>query len=300
MTMNVFAELAELDPAIDAEAQPDWAAMAPVLLASLDERTMPMQTQERVDTPHSEEKRTKGWLIAAAAFVVLLLAGLVATLSLGSATEPPVAPPVPTTTIASDEQIDNAPEAAPTTTLAAATTTTTPPEPSAADLAFAEDLADAYNAEDIDRYMALLPPDVTFPSGAGESVSSDQIRTAAAVWWDLDQRLDLETCRITSSGSTACRYSVSDAFSDAVGFPEPWVTVTFNLEEGVAVDYVEAWSNATHVEYLRILRNWFDENKPGEPRPLEFGFRDYGRFGHLLPEDPALILRYLNEFAASQ
>jgi hypothetical protein len=267
---------------------------------SLDEITKLEQPQPRRTPPNFG-----GWkaAIVAVAAVVAIVAAAVVALSSGTATEPPASPaPSPTTTAAPPPQEESAPT--PSTTAPTTTVATVAPEPTEEDLVFAESLATAYNAEDMERYMALLPPNVAFTdpdpgSGGLFTVTDAQLRRDNVLWWELDQRLTLDACRALTSGSISCRYTVTDAFSEAVGFPSPVATLNFRQEDGRAVEYSEAWQMGTHVDATRLLRGWFDENKPGEPRPFDDGFADYGRWGHLYPEDPALMLLYLDEYAAS-
>lgn len=145
MTMNVFAELAELDPAREPDARPDWDTLAPALLSTLDERTLAMQTREPKTQPTEPGIRHRGWLVAAAAFALILLVGVVVILVNRATDAPPANPqPQPTTTQAQDEPAPEAStttvpvtttEAAPSTTVTS--TTTVPAEdffPGVADL----------------------------------------------------------------------------------------------------------------------------------------------------------------------
>jgi hypothetical protein len=104
MTTNVFSRIAELDPAREPEATPDWDTLAPVLLSFLDERTMPMQTQTQQKVQQVQTKRRRGWLVAVAAFAVVIVVGLTAAVlsNLSTDGEPaaPAAGPVPVTIVA--------------------------------------------------------------------------------------------------------------------------------------------------------------------------------------------------------
>jgi hypothetical protein len=258
-----------------------------------------MQTQQPPKVEPTPTPKRRGWLVAAIAFVAVLVVGIAVMLSNQQSSEPPRAPaPEPTTTTAAPADVDDTPSEesapAPSTTVAEA-----PADPTEADLAYASSLASAYNDEDIEAYLALLGTEVAFTDVDGFTVDLDFVRVTTELWWQLDQRLTLDTCRLTSTGRVACRYTVTDVLSEAVGFPAPWVTVTFVQNDGVAIDYRELWSMDTHVAYDELLRDWFDENLPGEARPFDLGFRDQGRYGHLHAEDPALILEHLDEFVAS-
>lgn len=73
MSIDVFERYRRLDPAHEAEATPDWDTVAPVLLAAIDERTRPMQTQTKPVT-RPDTKPARGRLIAAAGFAGVLVA----------------------------------------------------------------------------------------------------------------------------------------------------------------------------------------------------------------------------------
>ena len=75
MTTDLFDRYAALDPAHSPEAAPDWAALEPVLLAAIDERTKTMSTQT-IDKPvTTRPPRRRIALAIAAAFVAVLAIG---------------------------------------------------------------------------------------------------------------------------------------------------------------------------------------------------------------------------------
>lgn len=94
MSTDLFDRYASLDPANSPQAAPDWASMAPVLLAAIDERTIHMQTQEApVATPTHKSSRN-GLLIAAAVFAIVVIAGA-ALAFIATRGEPQPAAPFP-------------------------------------------------------------------------------------------------------------------------------------------------------------------------------------------------------------
>ncbi len=116
MSTDVFERYAALDPANSPLAAPDWASMAPVSLAAIDERTTLMQTQTRTPksktpkapapTPTPRRNRT-GLLVAAAVFAVILVTSAVlAVISMQGEPEP--AAPAPEDVIAQVIEAANA------------------------------------------------------------------------------------------------------------------------------------------------------------------------------------------------
>ena len=98
MSSDLFDQYAALDPAETPEALPDWTSTAPVLLAAIDERIHPMQTQHRPNPSIEPKRRRTGVLAAAAAFAVVMILG-VSLLLLNRGGDPfDVITPVTTTT----------------------------------------------------------------------------------------------------------------------------------------------------------------------------------------------------------
>ena len=77
MSTDLFERYAQLDPARESEALPDWASAAPVLLATIDERTGSMQTQQTKPATPPAVKKRRGWLAGVAAFAAVLIAAAV-------------------------------------------------------------------------------------------------------------------------------------------------------------------------------------------------------------------------------
>ncbi len=97
MSTDLFDRYASLDPANSPQAAPDWASMAPVLLAAIDERTTQMQTHDALDSATTARKGRNGMLIAAAVFAIVVIAGAVlALVSTRGEPEPAAAIPEPT------------------------------------------------------------------------------------------------------------------------------------------------------------------------------------------------------------
>ncbi len=110
MNTDLFDQYATLDPAETPEALPDWTSIAPVLLAKIDERTHPMQTQHRPSASTEPKRRWIGFLVAAAAFTVVLIVGVSLVLVGRSGDSLDTVAPVTPTTVA-PSTVDVVPEA---------------------------------------------------------------------------------------------------------------------------------------------------------------------------------------------
>lgn len=77
-TTDVFARYAALDPAKEPERESDWPAIDTVLLATIDGRTTDVSTQlqPQKDQPRTNEPKWRTAWVAAAAFALVILAGV--------------------------------------------------------------------------------------------------------------------------------------------------------------------------------------------------------------------------------
>lgn len=88
MSSDLFDRHAELDPASSPDVLPDWEQVAPVLLEAINERTNSMQVQKAPPAPSREpRRRLSGRLIAAGAFMSVLVVAAVVGLLLQSQSE---------------------------------------------------------------------------------------------------------------------------------------------------------------------------------------------------------------------
>lgn len=201
MTIDVFERYAALDPARDAEMRPQWTAMTLVPLASDYGREPAMQTQQMQSMPpRPPQKTSTRWLVAGAAFIVILILGAVVLFSNQSATDVP-----PAETPATVEQ-------------AIAGTTITPAEA----LITANAFHVAYNAGESDEVLALFSADATFFSNFTGSTTTEE--SEMGLVWDAAQGTELTSggCTVTPTEprqllNVLCVGETRDALSQALG-----------------------------------------------------------------------------------
>jgi ketosteroid isomerase-like protein len=218
MTTNVFSRITELDPAREPEATPDWDTLAPVLLSFLDERTMPMPTQTPQKVQQDQSKGRRGWLVAVAAFAVVVVFGLTAALLSSRSTD--------TETAAGAD--DN-----PALTVDGA-------------LAVSDEFIEAFNAGDADAVLALLTSDVALSERYTDEGPSFEALDPAFfeqhLAWSTAQGTTFTSpeCVVTDEGTAAavtvsCEFGWLNAAKAAVGLsPVPTVLTMVVTRSGIS------------------------------------------------------------------
>jgi hypothetical protein len=255
VTTDLFERYASLDPARAPGIQPAWRPASAVPLSTVDGRDPNMQTQESPHTQPLEEENPKrtGLLIAAAAFVLVIVAGSAVLLSNSGASE------LPPATVAADL----APEPMPT--------------PSEA-VAVANSWYGAFNAGDVDALMALFAPDPALRTNfAGDStLDEERLRNI----WNAAQGTRLETDGCVPAGETPdgsqrrirCTGANHDALVQAVdALPVPAiVTMT------VSADGIAALSYSYGLPDFKQVSDPFDRwMAVHHPEVEDFGFGSY-------------------------
>jgi hypothetical protein len=92
MTADVFSEIANLDPALEPGAAPDWDTMGPAVLSAMDEGRGSHRTHRRPSVPQDRTRRSRGWFIPVAAFVVVVVGAAVTVMMTGQESLPPASP----------------------------------------------------------------------------------------------------------------------------------------------------------------------------------------------------------------
>lgn len=241
-----------------------------VLLLLIQRRSGDMDVKDMAEPATPETKPKRGWLIAAAAAVaVVLVVGIAMLLDTGTD--------------------DGAPATSPTTTLDAAPTSTTStgglPELDPAAAAFAQAMVDEVNAGDHGAAAARIYAAATY-EGEGDDASIDaRARSAGrfAVWVALDSTVELVECSSLTNGTTRCEIARSSPHDYSSADPA-MLLLQFRLDESGAAAYMRlvpaggAWS----IRYDAFER-WVNENHPEHWAPMFFDFTD--------PETSARLIR---------
>ncbi len=199
------------------------------LLHLIDTRSESMEVNENLAPVKPPRTKRAGWMVAAAAFVAVLVIGTALFLTLpGGEDSSPATPTEPTTapetTIASDVEEPEPVEEQVTES----TTTTTLPDPSADEIAMAQQLIDARSSGDFDSLRSLLTADASlagpFPMKGLPSLSSsdieielDKLRDAMAFETTLNAEWTTGECRLTRELWLSCELRYTDDFVRAIG-----------------------------------------------------------------------------------
>jgi len=251
------------------------------LLLLTQSRSGNVDVQELTKPVEPEKKsRNRGWLVAAAAFAVVIVA-LGATLLLGrSATDlEPAAPPTtqaaPPTTVAATPTtvpvVEEETVEAPPTTVAAADDAV-----SADDQAIIDEYITAFNAADADTIMALMSPSAKVRSFTLFDSPPDVWRSELAWRWALDEQWAIDGCS-PSFGAVVCQLTVTGGWADALGAQDAvlrliitdgvFTSLSLNEDLPVLIPYgfgLADWIAAEHPAELDLMLT--AGNEPMAPR----------------------------------
>jgi hypothetical protein len=266
---RAFERLVAINPLTEVEEFAPSIADAEAFLRSIEEGPMDTKTRKLLE-PLEPRPSRRPWMVAAAAFaVVILVIGGVALWPAGSTDTPPATPlaPIPTTT-------------PPPTTVSPTTAAPDPTPPSPAQAVVIGELVAAYNTGDIDRYMALFANQVTFffPDNGGPDApqgfnSGTEWSSTPALWrsqkaWEMaiGGSIELFECA-ERSGAAECSIRYSDAFvSDVMGTVLEG-TASFVLDgAGRIVDYRQDWGTdgRDHDLWTTSFDTWLEDTHPDE------------------------------------
>jgi len=239
------------------------------LLLLTQSRSGNVEVQERTKPVEPERKsRNRGWLVAAAAFAVVIVA-LGATLLLGrpeaelpAATTPtttqavtPTTQAVTPTTVA--EAAESAEEATPTT-VAAADDAVSP-----GDQAVIDEYITAFNAADADAVLALMSPSAKVSSNVANLNESapDVWRNVLAWRWALNEQWAVASCN-TSFGAVVCQLTVTGGWVDALGAQN--AVLRFIITDGVVSSLSVNENLAVLIPYATGFVDWVAAENPAE------------------------------------
>lgn len=174
------------------------------------ERRMAERTEQRATSMPPQRLRRTGLLVAAAAFVAVMIVGLALILSLGDGPDDGPATTVPPTTTT---EATTTTTAAPTTTTTEApptTTTVAPPEVDAAAVAYFEAMVDEINSGNgeaaTQRALAIenFDGEPWFQDSPGLNDERPLLASHMLLWIELESQMVVEDCSTSSSGVTRC------------------------------------------------------------------------------------------------
>lgn len=203
-----------------------------VFFATTEEPVRPLQRRGRVPF-------RRGWQVAAAAAVVVMLGALPFLLS-GPGTEVPVVtqPPVPTTTAAPPVSIEALEEIA---------------------LTFLE----AVTAADASEAVALVAPDASVSLGGVDDV--DLLEPWFA--WSRAMRFTATStgCQPLPDGRIRCPYAYTNPWMEAQGIA-PWTgsSMTFTISGGLITEVTEFLSFTGYSQVWEGFKAWVDRAHPGQ------------------------------------
>ncbi len=267
MTTNVFSRIAELDPAREPEATPDWDTLAPVLLSFLDERTMPMNTQTPQKVQQDQPTRRQGRLVAVATFaVVILFVGAVMFFTNTAEDLPPSSPPLTEEVPPEVETIAESAVAAP--------------------IDVAEAWFALYDAGDVAGYQALMSADATWswhsaipyfdnpPYYAVADSDATDSRTLYAGHGSLNATCAADGNVVTCDTERASLFG----WFDEDGEPQAYQrgTRVFTVEDGVVTDYTIVTLQGLQGEWfnraeIAAYGRWLSQNHPKDHAELFWG-----------------------------
>jgi len=266
VTVDVFERYAALDPAKSPGIQPEWSAMAPVPLSTLDGREPDMQTQQQTPKqPRPPRKRRTGLLVAATAVALVLIVGAVALLNNGS-----------------DSNL--APAAAPNTSDA---------------LAVSNAYFVAFNAGDVDALMALFVPSATFTDNLAGSLTRDRTEMLYASKVAQGTTLTTAGCSETiddeGADKVSCTAVESDALVLAVSAPPVPVTIVMDVTPGGIAKIFRVVGSPDYKDVGRPFEQWMPTNNSADAAKTDFGTWTTTEEAR---ESGELAARYADEWAA--
>jgi len=276
---QAFAEMIAANPIPLDAAPPSQAWTEDDLLGVIDDRDRFEPAQPAASGPERASKRERRirWLVAAAAFMaVLLTIGVVAAITSfdeGDVADTTAVPP--TTPVSSTTEPPPTTQAVTTTATPAPTSTsTTLASVDPADQAAIDTFVAAFNAGNVEATRALLSPDALVWSSliAGElqePLSIVEFGSLFDGWMRFNSlqeaQIALDSCAPVDDGRINCRGTLSDVIVVASPSSPAGLSVTFDVGPDGAVSYFffrpnDAAMNASY-GYFNF---WLDETYPGD------------------------------------
>jgi hypothetical protein len=228
-----------------------------------------METETPQKVQQDQTKRRRGWLVAVAAFAVVIVFGLTAALL-------------------SSQSTDGEP----------ATTATEPTVTPAEAIAVANAWYVAFNAGDVDAVMALFAPDATVGTtwfGYGPLEDEQVLNT-----WNAAQGTALTTVGCTADGAPAptqhvgCEGANYDALVQAVGAPPVPANVTMTIGPDGIADLLYAYGQPDFNHVGEPFEVWMQANHA----EIDVESLDWGESIEEAEVSGVLVAQYAAEWAA--
>lgn len=201
-----------------------------------------------------------GWMIAAAAFVAVLLVGVAVMLFSGNRED--VSPAVTETTQAPPTtQTPPTTQALPPTTSAPSVTSTVIEQHAVQPIV--DSFVMAFNGHDPEALLALLDPAVTLESGIGRIGGIEELRTELAYSFAADATYDIIECRFNPRDDGSVRAACNARYSDVI---DPVLTGTriqslgLTVVGGAITEVTFGISN--NIQTLEAFYAWVSEQHP--------------------------------------
>lgn len=242
MTIDLFERYAALDPAKTAGVQPEWSTMGAARLSTEIGRQPDMQTQQETPAQPPEPKRSHtGLLVAAGAFVIVLIVGAVALLANSRGSDP--------------------------TAMGSAV------EPAEA-LAMSDAYFDRYNEGDAEGVMELFTPDATF-SGSILRATPRAYFEEILVWNTA------QGTKLTSEGCTTrqaedfvrvlCDGATHDMPTQAVNGSPVRTLITLIVAPGGIRQHTYTYGTPNFHHVGDPFEDWMLSHNPDSAQKVEFG-----------------------------
>ncbi|GMQ98425.1 MAG: hypothetical protein BMS9Abin17_0935 [Acidimicrobiia bacterium] len=246
MTIDLFERYAALDPAKSAGIHPEWSAMAPVPLSTLDGREPDMQTQQQTPKqPNKPKPRRTGLLVAAIAAAVVLIVGAVALLNNGSDSN--LAPADGGSSVSTSDA-----------------------------LAVSNAYFVALNAGDVEGVMTLFAPGATFNDNLTGDSTFDEAEMKAV--WNAAQgtKFTSEGCSAKDAFqeqaiSVSCTAATLDALVQAVGAPPVPTDIRMTIGPDGITSVFDIYGSPDFKDSGIPFDRWMQTNNPADAGRVDFG-----------------------------
>jgi len=236
-------------------------------------RSGSMDVQELTKPAEPEKKQRSGWLVAAAAFaVVIVFVGAVMLLASPSDELPPATAPPTTQAVAPTTQAEPPVEEAVTPTTRAAVQPDTALDTDTQQ--FIDDFFAAFNASEYEgvsgeysAFSAFFADDAIFSTSMLADTGMEVYRGELAYYLAMNTEWSVVSCS-EEFGLTRCQI---DASVDSIShYQDPFrIGITLKIEDGAVTKFILADNNPVVVPALELFYEWVSVAYPGTRSMIE-------------------------------